>query len=101
MSPKSRMLPAVQYNPNSFPDSHIVWLKASFHFSFLFFLKIYLFYICEYTVAIFRHQKRASKPIAGGCEPPRGCWDLNSGALEEQSVPLTAEPSLQPAKSFL
>jgi hypothetical protein len=31
-----------------------------------------------------------------GCEPPCGCWDLNSGPLEEQSVLLTAEPSLQP-----
>jgi hypothetical protein len=28
-----------------------------------------------------------------GCEPP---WELNSGPLEEQSVPLTTEPSLQP-----
>jgi hypothetical protein len=32
----------------------------------------------------------------GGCEPPCGCWDLNSGPSEEQSMPLTAEPSLQP-----
>jgi hypothetical protein len=31
----------------------------------------------------------------GGCEPPCGCWDLNSGPLEEQSVPLPAEPSLE------
>ena len=31
-----------------------------------------------------------------GCEPPCGCWDLNSGPSEEQSVLLTAEPSLQP-----
>jgi hypothetical protein len=30
-----------------------------------------------------------------GCEPSCGCWDLNSGLLEEQSVLLTAEPSLQ------
>jgi hypothetical protein len=29
-----------------------------------------------------------------GCEPPCGCWELNSGPLEEQPVPLTAEPSL-------
>jgi hypothetical protein len=34
--------------------------------------------------------------ITDGCEPPCGCWDLNSGPLEEQSVHLTAEPSLQP-----
>jgi hypothetical protein len=30
-----------------------------------------------------------------GCEPPCGCWDLNSRPLEEQSVLLTIEPSLQ------
>jgi hypothetical protein len=29
------------------------------------------------------------------CEPPCGCWELNSGPLEEQSALLTAEPSLQ------
>jgi len=42
------------------------------------------------------HQKRALDPITDGCEPPCGCWELNSGPLEEQSVLLTAEPSLQP-----
>ena len=41
------------------------------------------------------HQKRASDLITDGCEPPCGCWDLNSGPLEEQSVLLTTEPSLQ------
>jgi hypothetical protein len=60
----------------------------------------YLFYACEYTVTVFRHQKRASDPITDGCEPPCGCWELNSGPLEEQSVFLTAEPSsLQPLSS--
>ena len=34
--------------------------------------------------------------IRSHCEPLRGCWELNSGPLEEQSVHLTAEPSLQP-----
>jgi hypothetical protein len=28
-----------------------------------------------------------------GCEPPCGCWDLNSGPSEEQSVRLFTEPS--------
>jgi hypothetical protein len=42
------------------------------------------------------HQKRASDLITDGCEPPCGCWDLNSGPSEEQSVLLTTEPSLQP-----
>jgi hypothetical protein len=31
-----------------------------------------------------------------GCEPPCGCWDLNSGPSKEQSVLLSPEPSLQP-----
>lgn len=30
------------------------------------------------------------------CEPPCVCWGLNQRPLEEQSVFLTAEPSLQP-----
>jgi hypothetical protein len=38
----------------------------------------------------------ASDLIMDGCEPPCGCWDLNSGPSEEQSVLLTAELSLQP-----
>ena len=33
--------------------------------------------------------------ITDGCELPCGCWELNSGPLEEQSVLSTAEPSLQ------
>ena len=41
-------------------------------------------------------QKRAPDPIKGGCESLCGCWGLNSGPLEEQTVLLTAEPSLQP-----
>jgi len=41
------------------------------------------------------HQKKALDSITDGCEPPCGCWELNSGPLEEQSVLLTAEPSLQ------
>ena len=40
-------------------------------------------------------QNRVSDLTTGGCKPPCGCWNLNSGPLEEQSVLLTAEP-LQP-----
>jgi hypothetical protein len=47
------------------------------------------------------HQKRASDPVTDGCEPPCDCWELNSGPLGEQSVLLTAEPSLQPKLYFL
>ena len=62
---------------------------------------IYLFILCiEYTIAFFRHTRRGHQtPLTDGCEPPCDCWELNSGPLEEQSVLLTAEPSLQPGCS--
>jgi hypothetical protein len=41
------------------------------------------------------HQKRASDLMTDGCEPPCGCWELNLGPLEEQTVLLTTETSLQ------
>jgi hypothetical protein len=41
----------------------------------------------------------ASNPFTEACEPLCGCWELNSGPLEEQSVLLTAV-SLAP-KNFL
>ena len=41
-------------------------------------------------------QKRAPDLFTDGCEPPCGCWELNSGPLEEQAMLLTTEPSLQP-----
>ena len=47
------------------------------------------------------HQKGAPDLITGGCEPPCGCWDLNLGSSEEQSVLLSAEPSLQPTVGVL
>ena len=40
-------------------------------------------------------QKRAPDLITDGCEPPCGCWELNSGPLEEQAMLLTSEPFLQ------
>jgi len=55
-----------------------------------------LFILCVHCSCLQTHQKRASDPITDGCEPPCGCRELNSGPLEEQSVLLTTEPSLQP-----
>ena len=40
-------------------------------------------------------QKRAPDIITDDCEPPCGCWESNSAPLEDQSVLLTSEPSLQ------
>jgi hypothetical protein len=44
---------------------------------------------------------RASDPIRGAYEPPHGCWELNSGSLEEQPVLLTTELSLQPERMLI
>jgi hypothetical protein len=60
-------------------------------FKIHFILCIWVHYSCLQT-----HQKRASDSNTDGCKPPCGCWDLNSGPPEEQSVLLTAEPILQP-----
>ena len=46
-------------------------------------------------------QKRAPDLITDGCEPPCGCWELNSGPSEEQAMLLTTEPSPQPTIQFL
>jgi hypothetical protein len=40
-------------------------------------------------------QKRESDSLGLKFEPLFGCWELNSGPLEEQPMLLTAEPSLQ------
>ena len=62
-----------------------------------FFKKMYVYIMCKYTAAVFRHPRREHQiSLRGGCEPPPGCWDLNSEPSEEQTVFLTAEPSLQP-----
>ena len=55
------------------------------------------FYMCVHCHchSLQMQQKTASDLITDGCEPPCGCWELNSGPLEEQSVLLTAEPSDQ------
>jgi len=59
------------------------------------FLKWFIYFILVHYSCLHAHQKRASDPITDGCEPPCGFWELNSEPLEEQSVLLTTEPSLQ------
>ena len=66
-----------------------------------FFFKDLFIIIDKYTVSVFRHQKRASDLITGSCEPLCGCWDLNSGLLEEQSVLLPRVISPAPKETFL
>jgi hypothetical protein len=61
-----------------------------------FFLKnlfIYLFYVTHQKKT---HQKKALDLITDDHEASCGCWDLNSGLLEERSVFLNSEPPHQP-----
>jgi hypothetical protein len=67
------------------------------HVSKLNFFKkfIYLLYVSTLLLSSDIPEK-GTNLITDGCEPPCGCWDLNSGSPEEQSVLLTTEPSRQP-----
>ena len=52
------------------------WIPLSVFFKKRF---IYLFCIRVHGYCLQTHHKRASDPITDGCEPPCGCWELNSG----------------------
>jgi hypothetical protein len=45
--------------------------------------------MCKYTVAVLRHSRRGSQISLRMVVSHHGCWDLNSGPLEEQSGALT------------
>jgi hypothetical protein len=63
---------------------------------------LFILYMWVHCLCLQTHKKRASDPITNGCKLPCGYWELNSGPLEEESVLLTMEPSLQPPfKMFL
>jgi hypothetical protein len=73
------------------------WLFPKWIDFFFFFFKIHLFIICKYSVVVFRRTRRGRQVSLWMVVSHHvGCWDLNSGPLEEQSVLLTAEPSHQP-----
>jgi hypothetical protein len=81
-----------------------VFTRLCLYSTFILFLNrfIYLFHVCEYTVTVFRHTIKGHQiPIKDGCKLPCGCWELNSGPLEEQSVLLPTEPSFQPSAFIL
>ena len=50
----------------------------------------------QHPVTANRGSTETSDPVIDGFEPPCGCWDWNSGPLEEKSVLLPAESSRQP-----
>lgn len=82
--------------------SNILSVVANLLYIYMYIYIYNFFLFIVYTSLLPACQQRAPDLIQGGCEPPCGCRELNSGPLEEQSVLLTAEPSLQPgSKSWL
>jgi hypothetical protein len=81
----------------------VIWLSCvhvtSDFFGFVFKELFIYFYVYEYTVAVFRHTRRGHQiPLQMAVSHHRSRWELNLGPLEEHSVLLTAETSLQPLR---
>jgi hypothetical protein len=71
----------------------LVFLFLPFYFK-----ELILFCICELHCTLSLSSDTPEEGIrffTDGCEPPCGCWELNSGPLEEQLLLLIAEPCLQ------
>ena len=69
---------------------------AYFYFILFYFILFYLLYVSTLQLSSDTPEE-GIRFRYGWCEPPCGCWDLNSGPLEEQLPPLTTEPSHQPS----
>jgi hypothetical protein len=80
------------------------WLSKT-EFCFLgIYLFIYLFIYLMYMSTLLLSLDTPEEGIRfhyRWCEPPWGFWEFNSEPLEEQTVLLTAEPSLQPQSRVL
>ena len=75
--------------------SHATNLPSVFHLVTVFNFNVWMLGWMYITC-----QKRALDTFINACEPPCGCWELNSGSLEKQPVFLTTEPSHQLLFSF-
>jgi hypothetical protein len=73
------------------------WVKKVFLAFTIFFFKIYLFIICKYTVAVFRHSRRGSQvslQMVVSHHVVAGIWTLD--LRKNSRVLLPTEPSHQP-----
>jgi hypothetical protein len=55
---------------------------------------IYFMYVSALLLSSDTPEECASDSITDGCEPPCGCWELNSGPVDEQSVYCTVRHTL-------
>ena len=65
-------------------------------YTYISFFKRLMTYLTLFYVHWCDGVRSCGTAFSDNCELPCGCWELNPGSLEEQSVLLTAEPSLQP-----
>jgi hypothetical protein len=68
-------------------------------FFFFFFLKIYLFITCKYTVAVFRRGRHISLQMVASHHVVAGIWTLD--LRKSSRVLLPTEPSHQPQVRIL
>ena len=67
--------------------------------NFLFYAYVFCLPACMAVCCLWRQEdgiRSLGTGVPDGCEHLPRCWELKSGPLEEQPVPLTAEPALQP-----
>ena len=61
--------------------------------------------VVHHVQAVLRRSEEGAESletgVTDGCEPPRACWGLNLGLLQEQQVLLIAESFLQPLLCYL
>ena len=87
--------------PNSkvtrFSSGNLIVWGFGFRFLNCYFFKVFTFiYMHGCFACMCEGVGSPGTGVTGSCEPPCGRWELNLDPLEEQSVLLTAEPSLQP-----
>jgi hypothetical protein len=59
------------------------WSRERFFLRFVC-LFVYVIYVSTLLLSTDTPEEGID-PITDGCEPPCGCWELNSGPLEEQT----------------
>ena len=64
---------------------------------FIWFFLIVIFICINVLPSDIWRPEKGARPqrtrVKDSCEPPRGCWELNSGPLQNQLSPLTKEAS--------
>lgn len=73
--------------PTSAPVSEVMTTSTSFYFFHVLFILCVGMYTCAYMFL------RRPEGISSPGSKITGCWESNSGPLERQRAPLTAEPS--------